>query len=79
MWQALTSRFLEGTPILKGDKLISVMLPPHSIRVAARRVDLADVPLRQQKAAYSRTPAAPVFKVAAHGEVAGGCNGEYRF
>jgi hypothetical protein len=44
------------------------MLPPHSIRVAARRVDLADIPLHQRDAASSLILPAPVPEVAAHGE-----------
>jgi hypothetical protein len=59
-------------------KLPSVMLPLHSIRVAARQVDLADQPLRQRDAAASRNLLAPAIEAAAHGEVAVCCNDECR-
>jgi hypothetical protein len=59
-------------------KLSSVMLPPQSIRAAARQVELADAPLYQREAASSRTPPAPVLEVAAPSEVAVGCSGECR-
>jgi hypothetical protein len=59
---------------LRGDNLSCIMLQPHSIRAASRQVGLADEPLRQREAASSRTLPAPVPEVAAHGEVAVGCN-----
>jgi hypothetical protein len=40
------------------------MLEPHSTHAAARRVDLADAPSRQRRAASSRTLPAPVLEVA---------------
>ena len=58
-------------------KLSSVMPQPHSIRAAARQVDLADTPLRGRETAFCRT-LLPVLEVAAHGEVAVGCNDECR-
>jgi len=55
----------EQTGRTRVHKLSSVMLPPHSIRAAARQVDLAEQPLRQREAASSRTFRAPAVEVLA--------------